>query len=301
MVEWLTMPRPVDPDDLYTVLRVPDVDAPVLLVHFDGWIDAGQSAAAAVEHVLTEIEAEPIVRFDTEWLLDHRARRPTMHIVEGVHTGLDWPGIDIAIGRDADDADVLVLHGAEPDHNWRSFSDAVVDLATRFGVRKMVGLGTYPAAAPHTRPARLSVTAATPDLAAGEYASATLDVPAGVESALQLALHEAGIPALGLWAQVPHYVAAAPYAAAVLALVEGLRETAGVHIDTGDLVERALTNRRRLDELVASEPSHGDMLAELEQRHDEAAATERELPTSDELAAEVEQFLRDQGDDKDEK
>ncbi len=295
------MNRRVEPDDLYTILRLPDVREPVLLVHFDGWIDAGRSAAAAIEHVLAEIDAEPIVRFDTEWLIDHRARRPTMRIVDGVNTGLEWPSIDISVGRDADDADVLVLHGAEPDHNWRAFREAIVTLSARFDVRKMVGLGTYPAATPHTRPARLSVTAATPELAAGEYASATLDVPAGVESALELALHEAGIPALGLWAQVPHYVSAAPYPAAILALVEGLRATADVNINSGDLAERALSNRRRLDDLVASEPSHGDMLAELEQHHDEAAKTESQLPTSDELAAEVEQFLRDQGEDKDDR
>jgi predicted ATP-grasp superfamily ATP-dependent carboligase len=293
------MSRRAEPADLYTVLRTPDLEEPVLLVHLEGWIDAGQSAAAAIAHVAGEIDAEPLVTFDTEWLLDHRARRPTMHVVEGVNTGLDWPSIEMSVGRDESDNDVLLLRGAEPDHNWRAFVDAIVELSARFGVRRMVGLGSYPAAAPHTRPARLSVTAATPELAAGDEASATLDVPAGIESAIELALHAAGIPALGLWAQVPHYVSASPYPAAILALVEGLRDRAGVQVDARDLAEQALTNRRRLDELVAGEPSHGEMLAELERRHDEAAETETQLPTSDELAAEVEQFLRDQGDDKD--
>lgn len=295
------MSRRAETGDLYTVLRTPDLDEPVLLVHFEGWIDAGQSAEAAARHLLRELDAEPLVRFDTEWLLDHRARRPTMHVVDGVNTGLDWPSIEIVAGRDADDNDVLLLHGAEPDHNWRTFVDAVVELAVRFRVRRMVGLGTYPAATPHTRPARLSITAATPELAASiEFASATLDVPAGIESALELAMHAAGVPAMGLWAQVPHYVSTSPYPGAVLALIEGLADAAEVQVAAGDLAEQTMANRRRLDELVTGEPSHAEMLAELERHHDETTDVESDMPSSDELAAEVEQFLRDHDDTTDE-
>ena len=42
-------------------------------------------------------------------------------------------------------------------------------------------------------------------------------------------MHERGIPALGIWAQVPHYIPTGPYPAAALALVEGLTESAGLH------------------------------------------------------------------------
>ena len=125
-----------------------------------------------------------------------------------------------------------------------------------------------------------------------------LEVGPGV-GALTSALVESAaevVPSLGLWAQVPHYVPSGPYPAAMLALVEGLANEAGIRVDTAPLAERALTNRRRLDELVAGDASHGEMLAELERRQDEASDTEIRMPTSDELAAEVEQFLRDRGD-----
>jgi len=208
------MTHPVEPDDLYTLLRTPDLRRPVLLVHFEGWIDAGQSAAVAMKHILSEINPRPIATFDTEWLIDHRARRPVMHLIDGINTAIDWPKIDLVGGHDREGNDVLVLSGAEPDHNWRSFTAAAVALALRFNVRRMVGLGAYPAAVPHTRPCRLSVTATAAELAIGDYANASLDVPAGVESALEKAFELAGVESLGLWAQVPHYVLNAPYPAA---------------------------------------------------------------------------------------
>lgn len=286
----------IDPTDLYTVLRAPDLLDPVLVVHFDGWIDAGMSAGAAARHLVEVSGADPLVTFDTELLIDHRARRPTMHLVEGVNTGIDWPTVQIDAGRDADDHDVLVLHGAEPDHNWRSFIAAVAALADRFGVRRLVALGAYPAAVPHTRPSRLTITSPSVDLSRSVVPRATLDVPAGIAAALEMTLHEAGVDALTLWAQVPHYIPAAPYPAATLALVEGLEDAAGIRCDTGTLREQALATRNRLDRLVAEEASHGEMLAELERQHDELGDEPDEMPNPDDLLAEVEQFLRDHGD-----
>jgi len=289
------MTRPARPDDLMTVLRTPDLLDPVLIVQLDGWIDAGGSGAEAMRRIRDATEPTIVARFDTEWLIDHRARRPTMHIIEGVNSGLEWPIIEMATARDRQDHDLLLLHGAEPDHNWRTFVDAVVEFAVDRGVRRMIGLGAYPAAVPHTRPSRLSVTASTTELAGeGNYANASLDVPGGVESALEIALARAGIPSIGLWAQVPHYISTSPYPEASRALIDGLRDAAGVDIDPGPLAERAVIAKGRLDELIADEDSHQEMVAELERRHDEAAGSEDEIPSTEDLAAQVEQFLREQ-------
>jgi proteasome assembly chaperone (PAC2) family protein len=277
-----------------TVLRTPDLIDPVLIVQLDGWIDAGGSAADAMRRIRDATEPTALARFDTEWLIDHRARRPTMHIIEGVNTGLDWPRIEMAVARDLNDRDIVLLHGAEPDHNWRAFVESVVACAVDLGVERMIGLGAYPAAVPHTRSSRLSVTASAVELAqAGDYANASLDVPAGVESALELALAAAGIPSVGLWAQVPHYVSTSPYPEAARALIEGLVGAAGIEIDPGPLVERAVIARGRLDELIADQESHREMVAELERRHDEDAGPDQ-IPSRDDLASQIEQFLREQ-------
>ena len=286
----------VDPDDLYRVVRTADLLDPVLIVHFDGWIDAGQSAGNAARHIVAVTGAETLVEFDTELLLDHRARRPTMHIIDGVNSSIDWPTIGLAAGRDTDDRDLLILSGAEPDHNWRSFVDAVIGLTERFGIRRVVGMGAYPATVPHTRPSLLTITSPTVDLARSNEQRATLDVPAGMAAVLEAAAAAADLEALTMWAQVPHYIPVASYPAATLALIEGLADSAGVSVDVGLLPEQALSARNRLDLLVAGENAHEEMLAELERRHDALTHGGETLPTSDELAAQVEQFLRDQND-----
>lgn len=288
------MNRRAEPDDLMTLLRTPDLIDPVLIVQLDGWIDAGGSAAEAMRRIRDATEPTLVATFDTEWLIDHRARRPTMHIIDGVNSGLDWPTIELSNGRDRNDRDVLLLHGAEPDHNWRAFVETMVGFAVDRGVNRMIGLGAYPAAVPHTRPSRLSVTASAPDLTGGgDYANASLDVPGGVESALELAMAEAGIPAVGLWAQVPHYISASPYPEAARALIAGLAEACDLDVDPGPLAERAVIARGRLDELIADQESHREMVAELERRHDEAVEA-GELPSTNDLAEQVEQFLREQ-------
>jgi len=292
----VTMSRPVDPAELYTLLATPSLDDPVLLIHLAGWIDASGCAADARKTILEQINPTPVARFETEWLLDHRARRPMMHIVEGVTTALDWPEIKLVCGSDSTGNDVLFLHGVEPDHNWRTFCEAVVELAQRFGVRRVIGLGAYPASSPHTRPSRLSATASSPELAVLGFTPATLDVPAGTQAAVEFAAHEAGIPAVGLWAQVPHYLSGANYAPATQALIEGLVVAGGLVFDSSDLAAEALATRSRLNGLVADDDSHRSMLHVLERQYDNAMEVEASISGTD-VAAEIAEFLRNQTDD----
>ncbi|MSV89652.1 MAG: PAC2 family protein, partial [Actinobacteria bacterium] len=144
---------------LFELIERPDVDRPVLLVHLEGWIDAGAAAVTGIAAALAEQGSRVVARFDTEQLLDHRARRPVMHLDDGVNTGLTWPEINLELATDREGTPFLVLHGPEPDHNWRRFADAVMHLAVEFDTRLLVGFGAYPAATPHTRAPRLSATA----------------------------------------------------------------------------------------------------------------------------------------------
>ena len=196
---------------LYELHDQPSLEEPVLVMVLEGWIDAGYAATTAAQTLLNGIDSYPVATFDTDALLDHRARRPVMHLVDGVNTGLSWPSLELRAGVDEDGNDLLLLLGAEPDHSWRAFTEAALELAQAFGTRMVVGLGAYPAAVPHTRPVTLSVTAATPELASVTgLLRGTLDVPAGVQAVIERRCDELDIPAIGLWAQVPHYVSGDP-------------------------------------------------------------------------------------------
>ena len=282
--------------DMYDLVESPELESPTLILGLDGWIDAGFAAANALGTVLEDLDTMTVAVFDTDSLLDHRSRRPIMHLVDGINTGLTWPSIELRAGADADGNDVLFLVGAEPDHRWRAFSEAVVNLAHHFGVETVLGLGAYPAPRPHTRPTRLVATATDPATAQRiGSVPGRVDVPAGVHAAIERHSADEGLPATGLWAQVPHYAAGMPYPDAALALIEGLRTYGGLHFPLGSLVEDSRSTRTRLDELVSNSDEHIAMVRQLETQSDALHDADNEpLPSGDDLAAELEQFLRDQ-------
>lgn len=278
--------------DLYDLHQHPGYESPVMVLALDGWIDAGVASATAGATLLAELDTEVVASFRADVLLDHRARRPILKLVDGVVEELRWPAIELRAGRDTAGNGVLLLVGAEPDHAWHAFTETVVDLALEFDVRMMLGMGAYPAPAPHTRPPVLSCTASTPELAhAMGFVRGTLEVPAGVQAAIEQRAHVHGIPSVGVWAQVPHYAAGMPYPAAAKALIEGLNSLAGLSLGTGNLDADALEATRRIDSLIAGNDEHHAMVRALEQQMDATPSAE-DLPSGDEIAAELEKFLR---------
>ena len=281
--------------------ELPTLDRPVLVVHLDGWIDASGAGAAAMSAVTAACTTQPLATFDSDQFVDYRARRPTMELREGVNSRLVWNEIQLRHGADQHDHPVVTLTGPEPDSNWKAFAAEVTQLALQLDVYQMLTLGGYPYALPHTRPSHMSCTSPSADLIANlPYEKSSLDVPAGMGAVLEHALTEAGIPSLGLWVQVPHYISGMSYPAASVTLLRGLREIAGIDIPIYELERESLVQRHRIDQLVSGNDEHQAMVQQLEHLYDQAAEqaatlADGGLPTGDDLAAEFERFLRDQG------
>jgi proteasome assembly chaperone (PAC2) family protein len=278
-------------------LADPELSEPVLVYALEGWIDAGLGASTAMSTLLTTIPTETLATFDTEYFIDQRARRPLARIVDGVTTELTWPEIQLRYGRDGDGADMIFLVGPEPDFHWSDFVEAVTDAASRFDVRLVVGLGSFPAPTPHTRPVRVIGTA--PEASANMLplvgtVSGELEVPAGISSALELGCADVDVDVITLWARVPHYVASMPYPQAAASLIEGLARIAGLTLDASSLRAAADEARLRVDDLVTNNPEHSSMVEQLEEVADENEGNSLgdDVPSGDELAAELERFLR---------
>jgi hypothetical protein len=279
----------------------PMLHEPVLLVMLTGWIDAAGAAADAAEAFSKECETSPILRFDDDTFIDFRARRPVMALRDGVNTDLAWASIELRAGRSSSGRDVLVLVGPEPDMAWHRFGRLVSEIAVELGVTQMIALGAYPFAAPHTRTPRLSCTSpSTEVLATVTFARSSVDVPAGVAAVLEHALHARKIPTLGIWAQVPHYVVAMPYPAASVALLDGITEVTGIELAASELRAAVGPQRERIDATIEGNAEHVAMLRQLEELHDAATDGEPtsgpsiEMRSGDELADEIQAFLRDQ-------
>lgn len=273
------------------------LDDPVLIVGLDGWIDAGLGGAQAMAALMEHIPTEVIATFDPDVVVDYRARRPIMHIENGVNTGLTWQEIQLRAGQDRSGKDVLLLIGPEPDMRWREFTAGVVKLSGHLGVRLMTGLGAFPAPVPHTRPVRLAATATSEELAATVgFLPGDIDVPSGILGALERGFADAGMDAVGLWARVPHYLANMPYPAAAVALLEGLSRLAGISVYAGDMREAAAAAQARIEESIANSPEHQEMVRQLEAQVDSQEPTQgldlSSLPSGDEIAAELQRFLR---------
>ena len=285
--------------------ELPSLIDPVLIVSLKGWIDAAEAADEAMSAIEGQIDPLPVATFDTDVFIDYRARRPTMEIRDGRNTNIDWPSIDLYSGRDANGRDVLILTGHEPDSAWNRFSAAVRELCTRLNVKMMIGLGAYPFPTPHTRPSRLSCTTPSTELLQRTaFLRTSVDVPAGMTAVLEHVLHHAGIPSITLWSQVPQYIPAMSYPGAAVALLDGINHVSGLQFDRRALEHEAIIQRDRLDRLVARNDEHREMVAKLESAYDStlqptlplepqpAALSESDIPSPEELAAELEAFLR---------
>ena len=266
-----------------------DLIAPVFIAAFDGWVDAGSAATSALEQLLDE--AVDVATFDPDALFDYRARRPTLQIVDGRLAELTWPELVVRRVRFGE-RDLLVLAGPEPDDRWHAFADDILDLARRLGVVEWVSLGAIPAAVPHTRDVPILGTTSEEGRLRGDIQpgpAGILRVPAAAISVLEMAMAEGGIPAVGYFAQVPHYVSG-PYPAASVALVEALGGHLGVSLPTGDLADEARQLRTRLDTATALEETTRTYVERLE-----AMVDEQRLPSGDDLIGEIERFLREGG------
>jgi PAC2 family len=263
--------------------------APVLVVAFDGWVDAAGASTAATEHLAEG--GSVVASFDDDTLFDYRSRRPTLDIIDGTLHRLVWPSIKIH-RRTVDGRDLLVLHGPEPDFRWKELGDDLGAFCLRAGVMQWISLGAIPAAVPHTRPVPVLATASRDGLlheADTKGPPGLLRVPSAALSAVELPVSTAGVPAVGFYAQVPHYVGG-PYAAASVSLLRHLARHLGIEIPLGDLEDEAEQQRHRLDAAVAADDDVRELLERMEQQGEE------ELPSGDELAAEIERFLRGQSD-----
>jgi hypothetical protein len=266
--------------------ELPTLRAPVLIGAFDGWIDAGGAASAAA--TILAGDAQELAAGDSDALFDYRSRRPVLDVVDGTLSELDWPALTIV--RRAEGArDLLVLHGPEPDFRWKELAEQVMEAAVRLGVVQWVSLGAIPAAMPHTRPVHVFGTASQTGLLHDDVEQGPqglLRVPAACLSVIEMAVAGAGIPTVGFYAQVPHYVGGS-FAAATIALLEQTGRHLGVDLPLGDLPDEALAQRQRLDTAVGGDDDARQYLERLE-----SIAGEEHVPSGDELASEIERFLQ---------
>jgi predicted ATP-grasp superfamily ATP-dependent carboligase len=292
------------PEELYELdVATPDVGGAVMLVHLEGFMDAGAAGRLLTEHLLEAFEHQTVARFNTDRLLDYRSRRPLMTYDKDHWESYDRPRLDVNLVTDAKGKQFLLLTGPEPDHEWELFTAAVRSIADRLGVGPVVTYLGIPMGIPHTRPLGVIANATRSGLVTSRVAMPSkLQVPSSASALLQFRLGEAGRDAIGFAVQVPHYLSQAAYPTAALTLLDSVCELTGLDLPALELREAADRTNELINRQVAESAEVAELVQGLEQQYDAAAAANtgdllaegEEMPTADELAAQFEQFLAEQ-------
>jgi proteasome assembly chaperone (PAC2) family protein len=277
----------------------PRLRRPVLIAAFEGWNDAADSASTAVRYLRDLWSATPFATIDPEEFYDFTATRPQVRLAQGITRRIDWPEVELsAAALPGTSHDVVVVLGHEPQLKWRTFSDQVVGVARELGVELIVILGALLADVAHTRPVRVSGTAADTELVRRlKLGRSTYEGPTGIVGVLHDAFSRAHLPSASLWAAVPHYVAATPSPKAALALVERTAHLLSTTVAADDLHLAAADYDRQVSDVVAADDDVADYVRRLEASADDDDMAEMEMVSGDALADELERFLREQAGD----
>ena len=299
--------------------------SPVAIAAFEGWNDAGEAASGVISHLGIAWQAQPIAAIEPEDFYDFQVTRPVVEITEGRIERLVWPttrlsvaragaapdpaatagdGTDPAGAKDGEeresaatgtglDKDIVLVHGIEPNMRWRTFTSELVQGLIDLEVESVILLGALLADAPHTRPVPVSVGASDPKLSATVTAPfSDYKGPTGILGVVQHALAGAGVPAVSLWASVPHYVATPPNPKATLALLRGVEDILDASLPLVDLAEEARAWERGVDELAQQDSEVAEYVRTLEEAKD---ATDLPQASGDAIAREFERYLRRRG------
>lgn len=274
-----------------------------MVLVLDGFLDAGNAAARAAQHLVDLSEGPVLATFDVDQFHDYRARRPPMSFVQDHYEAYDAPRLIVRQLRDAGGTPYLLLQGPEPDNRWEAFCQAVREVVERLGVTRVVGIGSVPMAVPHTRPIAVTHHANDRELLTTQSPwRGELRIPSSAQALVEIRLGEWGHPSMGFVAHVPHYLAQLDYPLAAAALLEQVEIAGRLTIDLSGLraeaedrnaeIARYLEENQEVAEVVAALERQYDAFERAEESGASLLARDQPLPTGEELGREFERFLQ---------
>jgi proteasome assembly chaperone (PAC2) family protein len=270
------------------------LNKPVLVVAFKGLFDASGSATSALEWLMEKSESENLGEIDSETFFDFTQERPLISFDKNGERALTWPKNKIvAIKTNGNERDILAISGIEPHLRWRTFSELLIQIVNKSNAESVITLGSMVGMTPHSRPLTVTGSSTNPELAERLHLEKpSYQGPTGIVGVLHDALDRSKIPVISLRVSVPHYVPDSPNPKATRALLRRFEQVTGVTTEYEELDGPAADWQNQVDAAVASDDEITAYVTRLETTIDE---DENLLPSGDDLAAEFEAFLREQG------
>ncbi len=262
--------------------------APVMVIAFAGWNDAGGASTWAIRSLIEKTVATEILTFDSEEFYDFSRERPTVHL-DGESRFLSWPKNTISLSNDGS---LLLMEGVEPQLNWKTFTQNVLAEAQKYNVSMIITLGSLLAEVPHSRPVLIhGVSENTEINRTYGLQTSSYEGPTGIIGVINQLSTDAGIPNMSFWATVPNYVAGAESPKAALALIERLKTTLNLSLNTTDLEIASSAYERQINQIIEGDEDTSKYVDELEDNYD---AGDYEVASPEDFVKDVENFLRDQ-------
>ncbi|MEC8364633.1 MAG: PAC2 family protein [Actinomycetota bacterium] len=262
--------------------------APIMVLAFAGWNDAGGASTWAIRSLIEKTIATEILTFDSEEFYDFSRERPTVQL-DGESRFLSWPKNTISLSNDGS---LLLMEGVEPQLNWQTFTQNILAEAQKYNVSMIITLGALLAEVPHSRPVLIhGVSENTEINRTYGLQTSSYEGPTGIIGVINQLSTEAGIPNMSFWATVPNYVAGAESPKAALALIERLKTTLNLSLNTTDLEIASSAYERQINQIIEGDEDTSKYVDELEDNYD---AGDYEVASPEDFVKDVENFLRDQ-------
>lgn len=274
-----------------TWYEAPDLERPLLLLAFEGMFDAAEAATSALHWIQERTDSQEVAMIDPEAFFNFQEVRPSVRLKSDGNRVIEWPATEVFSSHTSGKRDLVLMTGIEPHLRWPTFADYVVEVAQRSGCEMVVTVGSFVGMVPHTRPFSVTGSAVNSELARRlGLKQPSYQGPTGVLGVINERFERTKIPVISLRVEIPHYVPGAPNPKAMRALLRRLEQTTGIPTDYEQLDSEVNEWLERVDVAVSSDTDSSEYVERLERHADSA---EELLPSGDDLAAELEAFLRD--------
>lgn len=194
----------------------PRLDHGTLILAFDGWMDGGDVSTGTVQRLveltsaqlIAEIDPEPFYVYNIPGSMDMAALfRPHIEIEDGLVKTLEMPTGEFYCHQPAN---LLFFVGREPNMRWGLFGRCMFHLAREVGIQRILFVGSYGGAVPHTREPRLFVSGSDknllPEMEQYGVGRTAYEGPGSFTSYLMTKAPAAQLEMVSLVAEIPSYL-----------------------------------------------------------------------------------------------
>ena len=292
-------------EELLQLNACPRLEQATLVLAFSGWMDGGDVSTGTVRRLVNLTDARPVAEIDPEPFYIYNIPgsmettalfRPHIEIEDGLITTVEMPSNTFYC---QEERNLLLFIGKEPNLLWRTFGECIFELARRTGVTRILFVGSFGGAVPHTREPRLYVTCSDRDVVQQmeQYGvrRSGYEGPGSFTSYLMTQAPAEGLEMTSLVAEIPGYLQGTN-PLSIEAVTRRLAKILQLPLDVDSL--RATSTAWELH--VTSAIEQNDELAEtvrqLEEAYDDGLL---EMESEDEEAAEAGEEGRNEQDEQD--